>query len=257
PNEKWAVDGHEKLSFMGYDIYGIRDYWGKIHAYYVVPNARNEYAVEYLYLNAIEGSARMPLTVTSDKGTETGRLYARQKALRAAMDPDLDLDLVPAHTFVKSVRNIVIERSWRQFLEKSGRNMLQWWAREVEISGYQADDRTQRALVDWIWVPLIQQEVNKYIEGFNDRPIRRQPEKNGPSGASHNKSYRHPELFGGSDQLIPVNPRLIDLLLADHPGEEATQFFPPWFHELALEAYRRVGSPELSFMQAWSTFRLM
>lgn len=53
PNEKWAVDGHEKLAFMGYEIYGIRDYWGKIHDYAVVPNARNEQAVEFLYLRLV------------------------------------------------------------------------------------------------------------------------------------------------------------------------------------------------------------
>jgi hypothetical protein len=50
PHDKWAGDGHEKLKAIGFPIYGIRDYWGKIHTICVVPNDRNEHIVDYVYL---------------------------------------------------------------------------------------------------------------------------------------------------------------------------------------------------------------
>lgn len=53
PGEGWSCDGHEKLKQMGYSIYGIRDVWGKILAYRLVPNARNEHIAEYVYLCAV------------------------------------------------------------------------------------------------------------------------------------------------------------------------------------------------------------
>lgn len=53
PHDKWAGDGHEKTSSIGYPIYGLRDYWGKIHGYWVVPNARDEEIVDYLFLLAV------------------------------------------------------------------------------------------------------------------------------------------------------------------------------------------------------------
>lgn len=99
--------------------------------------------------------------------------------------------------------------------------------------------------------------MDKYVHGFNDRRIRRQPEKDGPSGASHNHAYRHPELFGGTDQMNRVHPRLIDQLLVDHPGAEAVRFYPAWFDEVARHAHYLADFPELSLAAAWDTFRLM
>lgn len=53
PNHKWAADGFEKLKSLGFCIYGIRDYWGKIIGNWVVPNDRVEEMADYLYLTAV------------------------------------------------------------------------------------------------------------------------------------------------------------------------------------------------------------
>lgn len=53
PGEKLSVDGHEKLLDIGYAIYGFRDSWGKILAYWVVPNARLACVPSYLYLKVV------------------------------------------------------------------------------------------------------------------------------------------------------------------------------------------------------------
>lgn len=53
PGEKYSVDGHEKLLDIGYAIYGIRDTWGKIMQYWVVPDARLASIPAYLYLTLV------------------------------------------------------------------------------------------------------------------------------------------------------------------------------------------------------------
>lgn len=54
PGQVLSVDGHEKLLDIGFAIYGFRDMWGKILAYYVVPNARLACVPSYLYLKLVK-----------------------------------------------------------------------------------------------------------------------------------------------------------------------------------------------------------
>ncbi|KZT40293.1 hypothetical protein SISSUDRAFT_983506 [Sistotremastrum suecicum HHB10207 ss-3] len=261
PHHKWCVDGHEKLAPMGYPIYGIRDAWGKILGYWVVPNARNEVIIEYLYLltrsliiTHILLFIGVPITVTSDKGTETGNLYALQTLIREEADPSLDSDVVPAHLFLRSVKNIVIERSWKDWLREGGRNLGLFFTRNSGVAGFVPENPIHRCLADWIWVPLIQQELDKFVSRYNSRKIRRQPEKHGPSGASHNRTFNFPELFDGKSQLIEVDRKVIDILLADHEGRELVRFVPEWFENMADEAHNHLGSPDITLENAWAIF---
>jgi hypothetical protein len=54
PNDQWSADGHDKLSQIGFPIYGIRDKWsGKWLGLWVVPNNRLKEAVAYLFLSLV------------------------------------------------------------------------------------------------------------------------------------------------------------------------------------------------------------
>lgn len=89
---------------------------------------------------------------------------------------------------------------------------------------------------------------------YNSRKIRRQPEKHGPSGASHNRTFNFPELFDGKSQLIEVDRKVIDILLADHEGRELVRFVPEWFENMADEAHNHLGSPDITLENAWAIF---
>lgn len=55
PHHEWSGDGHDKLSEIGFPIWGMRDKWsGKWLGLWVVSNNRLNLAVAYLYLRLIK-----------------------------------------------------------------------------------------------------------------------------------------------------------------------------------------------------------
>lgn len=53
-HHEWSCDGHDKLSALGFPIWGIRDKWsGKWLGLWVVPNNRLKLVTAYLYLSLI------------------------------------------------------------------------------------------------------------------------------------------------------------------------------------------------------------
>jgi hypothetical protein len=54
PNDEWSGDGHDKLSGIGFPIWGVRDVWsGKWLALRVLPNNRLKNAVAYVWLDTV------------------------------------------------------------------------------------------------------------------------------------------------------------------------------------------------------------
>lgn len=103
PHHEWSCDGHDKLSAIGFPIWGVRDVWSKMWlGLWVVPNNRLLKAIAYLYLSLIvelEGRLLqlsqlvdvalrlillpgMPLQSTTDCGSETTLMYGLANALR-------------------------------------------------------------------------------------------------------------------------------------------------------------------------------
>ena len=54
PHHEWSADGHDKLTSIGWPIWGVRDKWsGKWLCLRVVPNNRLHRAIAYLYLKLV------------------------------------------------------------------------------------------------------------------------------------------------------------------------------------------------------------
>jgi hypothetical protein len=54
PHHEWSCDGHDKLSQIGFPIWGIRDKWsGKWLGLWVVPSNRFNTVIAYLYLSLV------------------------------------------------------------------------------------------------------------------------------------------------------------------------------------------------------------
>lgn len=100
PNHEWSADGHDKLTSIGFPIWGVRDKWaGKWLGLWVIPNNRLKLAVAYLYLSLVYLLGGMdslhlvffdvditplgiPIQTTTDCGSETTRIFALASALR-------------------------------------------------------------------------------------------------------------------------------------------------------------------------------
>jgi len=84
----------------------------------------------------------IPRQVTLDKGTETHAIYARQTALREQFGPTTDNEA--AVKYIKSTRNIVVERSWSQFVKREGLNIKLFWRKGVDSGYIHSNDVFQR-----------------------------------------------------------------------------------------------------------------
>jgi len=83
PHHQWSIDGHDKLTKLGMPIYGIRDKWtGYLISLEIVPNNRRSATVAQLYLNCVLEYGGIPRTITSDKGSEIGRVFDLQSTFR-------------------------------------------------------------------------------------------------------------------------------------------------------------------------------
>jgi hypothetical protein len=55
PHHEWSADGHDKLSKLGFPIWGARDKWSaRWLGLWVVPNNRRKVAITYLYLSLVK-----------------------------------------------------------------------------------------------------------------------------------------------------------------------------------------------------------
>jgi len=54
PHHEWSGDGHDKLTAIGFPIWGVRDVWsGRWLGLWVVPNNRFKDTIGYLFLKLV------------------------------------------------------------------------------------------------------------------------------------------------------------------------------------------------------------
>jgi hypothetical protein len=101
PHEEWSGDGHDKLTEIGFPIWGMRDKWGSQWlGLSVVPNNRLKQAIALLYLRLIKKHGGehhcqlidetvtdfcipgMPVQTSTDCGSETTEVFGLANALR-------------------------------------------------------------------------------------------------------------------------------------------------------------------------------
>ncbi|KIJ90940.1 hypothetical protein K443DRAFT_14814 [Laccaria amethystina LaAM-08-1] len=131
PNHQHHADGHEKLNAqalnmggVGLNIYGIKDQWSSFILHLVViPNNWLAATIGYVHLDCVEKHKLIPVTFVTDKGSETGIIYANQTGLRVTYTPELDTTQFPPMLQIRSVHNTPIEALWHWFLQTFGVNI--------------------------------------------------------------------------------------------------------------------------------------
>ncbi|KAJ7839738.1 hypothetical protein B0H13DRAFT_1650057, partial [Mycena leptocephala] len=117
-------------------------------------------------------------------------------------------------------------------------------------------------LVNWIFPPLIQSQLNNFRMYWNQRTIRMQTEKDMPSGHAPADALKHPALFGGIDCSIRVPKEAIkefrDALTEEvSPRESFLSWVSPEFDQLAKEVFQNLDVSEITLENAWDVFRDM
>ncbi|KAJ7342550.1 hypothetical protein DFH08DRAFT_811633 [Mycena albidolilacea] len=219
-------DGHEKLANavlrmgpIGISVYSARDKGsGIVPILVAAPDARQSVVVGHIYLDSIEEFGAFPLQVTVDKGSETGEMYAAQKALRFVVQhsnifgctqvslpscftggetftPDINPMEWPELVALKSVNNILIENLWKWLLKTFGRSLHEY----IEYGKYNglfhpANDMHVH-LFHWVWSKIVQIQLDKFKLYWNHHTPRKNPKKELISGIPPIEVYRNPETY--------------------------------------------------------------
>lgn len=119
-----------------------------------------------------------------------------------------------------------------------------------------------RSLFYWIFVPLLQHELNEFQKWWNGHRVRRQPAKLMPSGHVPSFALDYPAEFQGTDCRIEVPKeavgRLREFLEEDTISrEECFQWYSNEFADVASAAWNTLGCPIICLASAWDVFAQM
>jgi hypothetical protein len=97
----------------------------------------------------------------------------------------------------------------------------------------------------WIFVPLIQAELDDFRTWWNQHRIRPQADKNLPSGHVPDDALQHPEMFGGLRCRIPIPKEAINELRSYltevvGPREAHLSWYTDTFAKMAQAAYQTI-----------------
>ncbi|KAJ7089459.1 hypothetical protein C8R44DRAFT_751464 [Mycena epipterygia] len=186
-------------------IYAYKDKWTDcLPKLCLILNSRMAAAVGHLFLDFVDETGCIPIQVTTDKGSEIGWQYAFQAVLRESFAPDIDPLVYTVYMVLKSVHNTVIEGFWRWLKLKMGLNLKAIIIRGKQEHIFDSNIAFHVPLFYWIFVPLIQHELDEFREWWNYHRVRLQRDKNMPSGHVPAHVYEHPTHFGGIDCRIRV-----------------------------------------------------
>ncbi|KAF7312986.1 hypothetical protein MKEN_00983300 [Mycena kentingensis (nom. inval.)] len=260
-----CILGAQALRMGGVDlpIYAWKDKWtGELLKMDVVPNSRTNAAIGHLYLDFVDELGGISLQNTTDKGSEIGWLLAMQTVLREKFAPEIDLAVYPAHVSVKSVHNTIIEAFWRWLREKLGLDLRDHILRGKVEHIFDITSPLHLALFNWIFPPLIQAALDDFRIYWNHHRIRRQNNKNMPSGHVPSVVMRNPHLYGGINCFVKVPKADIDelrLMLTEEVGPRCDHL--SWvdgdFAAAAAGVHTALGAPKITLENAWDVFTKM
>ncbi|KAI5788940.1 hypothetical protein DFH27DRAFT_632694, partial [Peziza echinospora] len=172
PNRVWSIDGHDKLSRFGFQIYGCIDAYSRYIVWcYVGHSNRTAVSVNKQFLTMVAEFDLFPKLIRFDMGLETSLLCNSQLVLRRAEKPDLPFN--KAYAFGTSTRNQRIE-SWWNLLANAQTDTWRAIFAGYEEQGYFNGGQLDQALLQFIYMPLIRQHIHTFVQEHNNHRIRRQ-----------------------------------------------------------------------------------
>lgn len=201
-----SLDGHDKLcgyqnSTFPLGVYGCMDTFSrKILFLFVCYSNSNPLIVGKKYLEYLYRTEVLPQFLRVDKGTETGKMATIQAYLMnqfGIMDDPLHSVIYGPSTTNK------IERWWRDLherLEKYFKAQLNALLRGRE---YDPHDLTNRQLLAYVYLPIVQRECDTFVNNWNSHRIRNQENLEIPTGVP-NHMFNFPEQYGGRNMGIPL-----------------------------------------------------
>ncbi|KAJ7099755.1 hypothetical protein C8R44DRAFT_747675 [Mycena epipterygia] len=266
-------DGHEKMAEqglrMGSDIhlpiYASKDQWSAwLHSLILMPNVRNAIAIAHYYLDLIEDrDFLISIQLTTDLGSEVNEVHKIHERLRSEAAPQYKLPEFPFSVKESSTKNTPIESFWRWLRDGEGHSVKQVLQGGSASGIFLPNDVVHRAVFYWLWVPIVQQGLDKYRAYWNNHTISKSKKKINPSGSCPKNMFLNPSSVSvlARDCSIRVNPETVAELREAYGGQEARdkayRFVSEEFQFNADAVYQNLGAPELSLLNGWKVFTQM
>jgi hypothetical protein len=183
PNFLWCLDGHDKFSQYGIEIYAAVDAFSrKIIWFYVGNSNRTPISVVRQYLNAVQTTGICPRFIRTDRGTETVLLADLhfslfiEATLREQWSDEDYYDLRPSECYIygPSTKNIRAEGLWRQQRSQCTGPWLDYFGVLRGANLYHQHLLADQVLVLFLFMPLLREELNTFVRTHNAHPIRAQ-----------------------------------------------------------------------------------
>ncbi|KAJ7289624.1 hypothetical protein C8J57DRAFT_1046436 [Mycena rebaudengoi] len=277
PYHQEHSDGHEKLSEQGLNIgagihlpiYASKDQFAAfVHDLLVMPNVRNGTAIAHYYLDLVERRGFIiSIQMTTDMGSEVNEAHKIHEILRSVsiaailhIAPEYVPPTWPHGLKQSSTNNTPIEGFWRWLRAGSGhstKTVLQ----EGALTGiFIPNDDIHRQTFYWLWVPLVQEELDTFRDYWNNHKLQKSKDKLNPSGSSPLNMLLNPTsvVATARDCSIRVNPETVYRLREAYGGEEARNkafmFVSREFQAEADGVYVDLGCPTISLATGWGIF---
>ncbi|KAF9502150.1 hypothetical protein BDN71DRAFT_1343800, partial [Pleurotus eryngii] len=150
----------------------------------VVPDSRNVETICHVFLDLVEEYGCIPLQLVMDKGAEIGDMVRAQETLRPKFAPKFSEDKWPSTVQVQSKHNTPIESFWSWQRKGEGFNIKQAILLGKATGLFNPGHQLHIDLFNWIWPPLVQEQLDIFREYWNNHRISKQKNKLLPSGTS-------------------------------------------------------------------------
>ncbi|KDQ19576.1 hypothetical protein BOTBODRAFT_51930 [Botryobasidium botryosum FD-172 SS1] len=240
PHEQWAIGGTTKLEDpLGLSVHGIIDKWSqRILAILVLPPSSGDYAPELLYTRLVKQLGGIPLQVTTPDKASSGMGYVplMQEVLREEHFSELTCAMRPPHALQKPHARTI----WRS-VSRSLEDLLAHRERGLADGTIDLDNEIHTALETWVWAKAAQSDLDEFIQLHALARIGKKKSSPLPSGGLPKDFYDLPELFGGENQLIPVDAASVPEITAP----QLFRFGSEDMDGLAAALYAAVSAPEI------------
>ncbi|XP_049322555.1 uncharacterized protein LOC125806138 [Astyanax mexicanus] len=201
PNFIWHVDSYDKLKPYGICINGCIDGFSRriiwLKASYTNSNSK---VIGGFFVEAIERFGGCPRLVRADMGTENVTIKDIQMYLRRNNEDDRAGNA--SYITGTSTANQRIESWWGQMRKAGVEHWIQLFG-ELKDEGLFSGDFLDKALVQFCFMAIIQEELDQISDVWNAHRIRPSRNTNVPSGIP-NVMHLAPHLWNTEDLLVPV-----------------------------------------------------
>ncbi|KAG6908222.1 hypothetical protein DXG01_005694 [Tephrocybe rancida] len=258
-NDIVAVNQHDKWKYkFGLALHtGIEPMAGRIQWIKVWWTNSNPRLILSYYLDEVQESGKvMPLVSQSDPGSENFGIANGHTLLRHWHDPSLTGTL--QHWWMREKKNIKPEISWSQMRCRFTPGFKDLLDFGVNQGWYSPENYLEAMVFRWVFIPLLQRELDAYRDRINNSKKRADKNKVLPHGAP-NDIYTNPENFGVLDfkaSTIHVEHQAIDYVrsLYAPPNHPVFELVPLTFGTYATQFYQTLGQPVITRNNVWDVY---